>query len=134
MPTKEEAKEYQYTFDPVPMDEPPMPPNIFHHYFSDPQHVEDVAAWITRFPKLDGKSLNFAGERLAKGWGVEILEDRNWTIFVVANTLLIFLSGVIAAIYARVTGDNQTAVAIGAWLSAMQTIVASAILYRWTDA
>lgn len=132
VPNAREAQEHRYTFVPMPMDEPPMDARTFNHYFHKPHLADDSATWIARFPQLLDASLFYGSEKLAKGWGVEIVEDRNWVLFVGANVLLLLVSGLLAALYACVADDRQTGVALGAWLTAVQGLGTTALFLRWT--
>ena len=134
MPNELEAKIHKYTFIPVPMDPlPPIDPRTFNHYIHKPHAAEAVEKWVKRFPKLRDASLFYAQEQLAKGWGIEITEDRNWPLFLYANLTGLLLSGGVAALYASLKSDVQTAVAIGAWLSAVQTFAVTILFWRWTN-
>jgi len=133
MPSKHEAKQYYYAFDPMPMDEPPIDNRTFRHYLKHPHLADPSQVWMARFPQLNGASLYWKSEKLAKGWGMEITEERNlWVIFG-CNFVSLLLSGTVATIYAFYSKDNATGVAIGAWLTAVQTIVVSALLWHWTS-
>jgi hypothetical protein len=132
MPSESEAKQYHYDFDPMPMDEPPIDSRTFHHYFKNPHLADPSQTWMTRFPQLNHDSLYYNAEKLAKGWGMEITEDRNPWLFVVCNLISLLFSGAMAAIYAVLTKDNATGVAIGAWLTTVQAIIVTAVLWRWT--
>ncbi|KAL9055750.1 MAG: hypothetical protein Q9162_003386 [Coniocarpon cinnabarinum] len=132
-PTPKQARDFNYTFKPSPMDEPPMPSPIFNHYFQHPRPTHNTAKWIKRFPQLLDTSLFYNNEELAKGWGIEIIEDRNWLLLICANIIALLIGGATATIYAVCTKDVQTGVAIGTWLCAAQTLTLNALLWRWTD-
>ena len=133
VPDPKDAQQYKYVFDPMPMDEPPMDARTFNHYFHKPHPADDTNVWITRFPQLCDTSLFYNNERLAKGWGIEIIEDRNWRLFVCANVLALLASGAVAAVFSYTKDDRLTGVAIGAWLSTVQTLGITALLWHWTD-
>ncbi|KAL8838918.1 MAG: hypothetical protein Q9170_001955 [Blastenia crenularia] len=132
VPSPQEAQQYKYAFDPVPMDEPPIDTRTFNHYFHKPHLSDSTETWIKRFPQLQDVSLFHSNEKLAKGWGIEIIEDRNWILIVCVNLASLLLSGGVAGIYAYYMRDSQTAVAIGAWLSAVQMMVVTAFTWQWT--
>lgn len=69
VPNPQEAKDYHYTFEPVPMDEPPMDTRTFNHYFHKPRHAEWEQIWVTRFPRLHSASLYHSNKFLPKGRG-----------------------------------------------------------------
>ncbi|KAL6714320.1 hypothetical protein ACLMJK_007743 [Lecanora helva] len=133
MPKPEEARHYKYVFDPVPMDEPPMDKRTFNHYFHKPHLADDSATWVRRFPQLSDKSLFYSQEKLAKGWGIEITEDKNWMLFIWANVFALIISGAVAGISSWLMDDNQAGVAIGTWLTAVQTLITTALFWRWTN-
>ena len=132
VPQPQEAKTYNYVFNPVPMDEPPMDERTFNHYFHKPHEADGAATWITRFPQLIDSSFN-SKEKLAKGWGIEIIEARNWMLFFYANVIALLLSGIIAGLISFYMHDKQTGVAIGAWLSTIQTLMVTALFWQWTN-
>lgn len=133
VPEPQEAQRYKYVFDPIPMDEPPMDKRLFNHYFHKLHLADTSATWIRRFPQLSDTSLFYGQEKLAKGWGIEITEDRNWMLFTCANILALIVSGTVAGISAWSMGDKQTGVAIGAWLTAVQTLTITAVFWHWTN-
>lgn len=132
MPKKDEAQLYHYEFDPVPMDEPPIDSNTFNHYFHKPHLLDPLAAWIKRFPELNNASFYWGDKKLAIAWGFEIVEDRNWMLFVGANLIALLVSGAVAGVSAYFMNDNATGVAIGAWLTAVQTLLVSGLFWHWT--
>lgn len=133
VPNPQEALNYHYISDPVPMDEPPMDARTFNHYFHKPHEAHADDTWIQRFPQLLDVSLFYSQEKLAKGWGIEIIEDKNWMVFVCANVAVLLLSGAFAGLYSYGKSDAPTGVAIGAWLTAVQGLGVNALLWRWTN-
>ncbi|KAL8811659.1 MAG: hypothetical protein Q9200_001629 [Gallowayella weberi] len=133
VPKPQEARDHNYIFDPIPMDEPPIDSRTFNHYFHKPHLGDPSVTWIKRFPQLQDSSLFYSNEKLAKGWGIEITEDRNWILFVCANLMALMLSGTIAGLYIFLAKDAQTGVAIGAWLSAVQTLGVNGLFWHWTN-
>jgi len=133
MPDISDAHQYHYSFDPIPIDELPIDSRTFHHCLQNPHFADPSQAWMKRLPQLHDASLYYKPEKLAKGWGMEITEDRNWSMFVVCNLASLLVSGVVAGLYARFMKDNATGIAICAWLTAVQTLVVSAVFWRWTS-
>lgn len=132
MPNSADANRYNYVFDPMPMDEPPIDADTFNHYFHKPHLANLCAVWIERFPQLHGASLFYSTDR-PPSWGFEIVEERNWFIFATLNVVGLLLSGLIAFLSAWFLKDNPTGVAIGAWLSAVQTLVVTVLFWHWTN-
>ncbi|KAL9087902.1 MAG: hypothetical protein Q9165_006464 [Trypethelium subeluteriae] len=132
VPTEEEAAQYKYTFDPIPMDEPPMDPRTFNHYFRYPHEADTDATWIERFPKLEDVSLYWNGPKLAKGWGIEITEERNWMLFVCATLIGLLISGTVAGLCAHFMHNISAGLAIGSWLSAVQSLANAALFLHWS--
>ena len=133
MPEPEEAKHYKYVFDPVPMDEPPMPAHIFNHYFHKPHLADTSAKWITRFPQLADSSLFYSHEKLAKGWGIEITEDRNWTLFMCATIFVLLINGVIAGLASWLMRNKAIGVGIGTWLTVVESLIITVVFWHWTN-
>ena len=133
MPKKDEVLHYKYVFDPVPMDEPPMDKATFNHYFHKPHLADTSATWITRFPQLSDTSLFYTGGKLAKGWGIEITEERNWILLMCENTLALLIIGAVAGVSSWLMKDKATGVAIGIWLTAVQTLTVTLVFWRWTN-
>ena len=115
------------------MDEPPMAKHLFNHYFHKPHFADVAATWVTRFPQLNDSSLFYSNQKLAKGWGIEITEERNWMLFLFANLLSLSVSGAVAGVSSHYMKDRQTGVAIGAWLTAVQTLILTALFWHWTN-
>ena len=133
VPLPHEAKTYRYIFDPIPMDEPPIDARTFNHYFHKIHQADEDDTWITRFPQLQDSSLFYGNEKLAKGWGIEIIEAPNWMLFLIVNLWGLLFSGAVAALTCILMHDNQTGVAIGAWLSAVQMLTITALFWQWTS-
>jgi hypothetical protein len=133
VPPVEEVQLGRYEYQPIPMDEPPMPSNLFIHYFNKNTTAHNEAIWSTRFPIKLQESLFYTRKPLTEGWGIEITEGPNWLIFCTVMVIVLVLSGVIAIIYVQFTGDKPTGVAIGAWLTAVQAMAAAAGFFKWTS-
>ncbi|KAL8684135.1 MAG: hypothetical protein Q9224_006584, partial [Gallowayella concinna] len=99
VPKPQEAHKHNYIFEPMPMDEPPIDSRTFNHYFHKPHLGDPSVTWIKRFPQLQDSSLFYSNEKLAKGWGIEIIEDRNWILFVCANMMALLLSATVSGLY-----------------------------------
>ncbi|KAK5164362.1 uncharacterized protein LTR77_010058 [Saxophila tyrrhenica] len=132
MPTIYDARDHSYSFDPMPMDEPSIDSRTFNHYFHKPHLCDKSRIWITRLPQLHGASFYWSTERLKKGWGLEIVEERNWMILACVNLIILLLSGGLAAISACVLHDNPTGVAIGTWLTTVQALAATTVFWHFT--
>jgi hypothetical protein len=97
---------------------------FFHHFYAPPeQHPESF--WGERLPWKLGDSL------LPKeqGWGIHLEEQPNWSLFALYMAMLMLLSGLVAILYSLKTGDSQTAVAIGAWLTTVQGMLMTAVFF-----
>jgi hypothetical protein len=79
--------------------------------------------------QLHDVSLFDGDGKFAQGWGFEIMEDRNWMMFVCANLVSLLMSGALVGLSAK---DNATGVAIWTWLTgtAMQTLVITALFWH----
>jgi hypothetical protein len=69
---------------------------------------------------------------MSHGWGIYLEERSNWHLFAVLMFVLLLSSGVVAGIYSWKTKDHPTGVAIGAWLTAVQTMGVAAVFFWWT--
>ena len=133
IPPQSEVEKGRYSYQPCPIDEPPMHTNTFMHYFyfSDAsKHATSL--WGPRLPRKLGYPLTSCAEPLAQGWGVEIQEQPHWAMFATLMFLLLILSGLVAGTYCLKTGDHQTGIAIGAWLTSVQTMGVTAFFFWWT--
>jgi hypothetical membrane protein len=81
--------------------------------------------WGMRLPRKLGPGL----APMAQGWGIYLEERPDWALFAAFMFLLSLISGLVAGLYCWRTGDNQTGVAIGAWLTAVQGMGMSAIFF-----
>lgn len=68
---------------------------------------------------------------MTKGWGIHLEESPDWPLFAAANFVSLLASGLVAGIYSWKTGDTATGVAIGARLTATQTMGMTAIFFWW---
>jgi hypothetical protein len=106
-----------------------MPSHIFMHYFLTSQDEQPETLWGPRLPQKLGASLLFSKDPLPIGWGIQVIEGPNWGLFWSIQAISTALSGVVAGIYAACTKDRATAVAIGAWMVAVQTMAMAAIFF-----
>lgn len=83
--------------------------------------------WCMRLPWKLGPGLT----PMAKGWGIHIEERSDWPLFAAFMFLFLLLSGLVAGIYSFKTGDHQTGVAIGTWLTAVQAAGMTALFFWW---
>jgi len=130
IPPKKYVDEGKYLYHPCPIDEPPMTSNWFMHYFNfidGSKHHSNI--WGTRLPKKLYESLANSPEPLANGWGIKIVEGPNWALLSIFMFSFILISGLVAGTYAGITHDNQTGVAIGAWLTTIQAMGLTAIFF-----
>ena len=111
-----------------------MNQRLFNHFFQKPHKAGDEDFWVARFPKLQDASLFYDKNKLAVGWGIEIVEKGNWELFLGVNLAALMISGAVAGISCWALKDNQTGISIGAWLSAVQTVTLSLLFLRWTNA
>ena len=132
IPSTDKVQNREYEYDPVPMDEPPMPPAIFLHYFSKVTAAHNQALWTTRFPHKLNESIFFSPKPLAEGWGIEIAEGPNWLLFSIVMFVALLLSGLAAGLYGQSMKDPATAVAIGSWLTAVQALGVAILFFWWT--
>lgn len=127
IPPEREVKAGNYVYLPCPMDEIPIDSNLFMHHFYRPASQHPDALWGERLPWRLGPSL----VPMAKGWGVHLVERPDWPLFAAIMSLCSLLSGMIAGIYSWKTGDHSTGVAIGAWLTGIQAMGITAMLFFW---
>lgn len=81
--------------------------------------------WSPRLPwKLEGWMAQV-------GWGIHLEEEPSWPLFTTLMFSFLMVSGLVAGIFAWKTGDNSTGVAIGTWLTAVQTMGATVLFFWW---
>jgi hypothetical protein len=81
--------------------------------------------WSPRLPWRTGNPV----KELGYGWGVLLEEGLNWPVFLLLMFLVVVLSGLFVGIYAFKTQDHSTAVSIGTWLTAVQTLGVALVFY-----
>lgn len=105
-----------------------MDSRTFLHHFYLPASKHPEIMWGPRLPRKLGDSLG----PMAQGWGIHLVERPDWPLFSAIMSILILISGAIAGVYGWKNGDPATGVAIGAWLTAVETLAASAVFFWWT--
>lgn len=133
VPPPKEVQQGHYDYNPVPMDEPPMPSNVFIHYFTKITEAHTEPIWSSRLPVKLQESLYYSRKPLTEGWGIEILEGPNWLLFCFVMVLILLFSGAVAVICSHYTADKPTGIAIGAWLTAVQTMAVTSLFFKWTS-
>lgn len=134
IPPPREVEEKRYVYEPIPMDaDMPMPSSEFHHYLtktSPESHPNRL--WARRLPEKLRSSLMFS-DPLTGGWGIEIVESPNWLLIWFYNLLGLLFDGLVAFLYAHLSAkkDVQSAIAIGAWLFAVQAFAGGIIFLKY---
>jgi hypothetical protein len=127
IPSEEEVDAGNYKYDPCPIDGLPIHHITFFHHFYAPASKHPDSMWAARLPWKLGPGLG----PMAQGWGIQLEEHANWPLFAAFMCFLLLLSGIVAVIYCWRTGDHSTGVAIGAWLTAVQTMGITAVFFWW---
>jgi hypothetical protein len=68
---------------------------------------------------------------MAQGWGIHLEERPDWPLFAAMNFILLLVSGMVTGIYSWKMKDTQTGVALGAWLTAVQTMGLTVVFFWW---
>ena len=131
VPPEIEVREGRYHYIPCPIDEPPMPSNVFMHYFTSAANVHNTNLWGSRLPQKLGASLFFSNEPLSTGWGILIVEGPNWFLFWTAMIICLVVNGLLIGLYSRFRNDNPSGVAIGSYLLSIQAMGLTAMFYKW---
>lgn len=133
IPPKSEVEARRYSYQPCPIDEPPVPHTAFMHLFLyGDASKHPLAQWGPRLPRKVGDPFAVSGQSLALGWGVEIQERPHWAMFTASMFLVLLLSGLVAGIYSWRTGDHQSGIAIGTWLTSTQAMAVATLFFWWT--
>ncbi|OWY45676.1 hypothetical protein AALT_g10501 [Alternaria alternata] len=119
---------HNYDYNPCPMKVRPMDSRVFFHHFYAPKTEHPDVFWSERLPWKVGPAL----EPKDVGWGIHLEESPDRPLFAALMCLLLLLSGAVAGIYAWLMKDNATGVAIGAWLTAVQTLGITAVFFWWS--
>jgi hypothetical protein len=106
-----------------------MPSEVFMHFFERPSLFHDVHFWGPRLPRKVGPTQE---SHSAEGWGIRLVERPDWPMFAALMSVLVLMSGMVAGLYAWATGDRPTGVAIGTWLTTVQTLGATAVFFWWS--
>lgn len=130
VPPLEEVESGRYEFD-NKIAGPPIPPHSFIHFLTKETPAHTEAIWTKRFPQKLKDSVFYGAKPLDKEWGIEIVETRNWLLLCILQLSGLLLSGALAAVYAVVTGDRASGIAIGSWCSAVQGLVVAILFFRW---
>jgi hypothetical protein len=120
-----------YEYNPCPIESPPMDSDTFMHYFYSPSCAYDESLWATRLPKRVDDALTDSNETLPQGWGIRIEERPHWRMFTFLMIVILLISALVAGLYSWKTGDNQTGVAIGAWLTTTQAAGLVGLFFWW---
>ena len=99
VPSLQGAQRFHYTFNPVPINERPVDPQIFNNYFHCPHAADSAETWVSSFPMLEDASLYYGTKKLAKGWGIEIVEERRWRLLMSCNVFALLLSGGVSLLF-----------------------------------
>jgi len=83
--------------------------------------------WGPRIPRKLGPGLT----PMSHGWGIFLEERPDWHLFTIIMFFFLLLSGMVAGLYSWRTQDHQTGVAIGTWLTAVQTMGGAAVFFWW---
>jgi hypothetical protein len=87
---------------------------------------------MPRLPrKLKTSIMNEGAASVAIGWGVHIDEGINYKVFFWINFILVLLSGLIAAVWAKDKGDFQGAMGFSCWVIAVGNTLLFAGVYRY---
>lgn len=104
-----------------------MDSRTFFHHFYAPAEQHTGSIWGERLPWKVGPAL----EPKAHGWGIHLEEHPYWPFFTALMFGVVFLSATAAGIYVWRTGDSQTAVGIGTWLTAIQAAGIPVLFFWW---
>jgi hypothetical protein len=103
--------------------------DTFLHYLETPAVKHPDRIWTPRLPLKFGERLGTSHTPLTPAWGIQILEGINHVLFIFAMFIIVLLSSVIAGIYGWRTHNNQTAIAIGPWLTTVQAMAVTMIFF-----
>jgi hypothetical protein len=109
-----------------------MDPEIFMHFFSKVTLAHNEAIWTTRFPQKLDNSLFYGAKPLTVGWGIQIAEGPNWLLFSTCMLIALLISGAVAALYGHFAKDIPSGITIGTWLTAVQGLVLTILLFVWS--
>ena len=98
------------------------------HHFKAPASKHPDTIWGPRLPWKLGSEV----KTMEQGWGIHLVEGPDWPLFWALMATILVLTGLIAGLYSWKTGDSQTGVAVGAWLTAVQGMATPAVFF-WTS-
>ncbi|CVL07632.1 uncharacterized protein FMAN_14509 [Fusarium mangiferae] len=127
IPPKEEVDAGKYVYTPCPIEEIPMYSRTFFHHFYSPASKHPYAFWGMRLPRKLGPKLG----PMTQGWEIHLEERPDWSLFTLLMFILLLLSGLIAGLYSWRTGDHQSGIAIGTWLTSVQAMGITALCLWW---
>jgi hypothetical protein len=110
------------------MDEPSIDNRTSFHHFYSPASQHPDKMWDPRLPRKLGPSLAPMGQ----AWSIHLEQRPDWPLFAALNLICLLVSGAIAGFYSWKMNDKQTGVAIGAWLTAVQTMGVTAVFFWWS--
>lgn len=133
LPPEEEVIAERYQYKPCPLrPPPPIPSNIFVHYFnSSANHPRSV--WIDRLPKKLRESIQNSHEPLPIGWGIHIIEGPNRHAIFWMLVLFACLSLLASCMWTVLKGDIQGGFGVGAWMVSVPSVVMLAFVFKWSD-
>ncbi|KAF2117486.1 hypothetical protein BDV96DRAFT_644901 [Lophiotrema nucula] len=126
----------EYKCDPVPADtEPPIPPELFWHLFTEPDCVKNTQKWIlAQVPKRIKDELEGDMSKAVFGWGVDFQEG--WSPFKVTLLILggfVMSSIVFGVVWTVMKKDLQGAFGVSSWLVTLGAILLTLIVIRKSE-
>jgi hypothetical protein len=102
------------------------------HYLTSSTKKHDHSIWGPRLPqKLNESALSLGiGEN---SWGIYILNGLEWELITLIMVVCAILGLFISAIYCVLTKDNQTGLAIGAYVAALQAMGLTLFIVKRTS-
>ena len=133
VPPKEEVVSKHYEYAPCPLDAlPPIPDNIFLHYFTNPgPHRRPL--WLQRLPKKVEVSILGSNDELVTGWGIHIIEGPNWVAVWLVALCITCTSGVFRTLWAVYRSDVSGAFGVASWISSVLTILMMVCFSQWSQ-
>lgn len=133
IPPQREVDSKRYTYSPCPLEDPPMPSEIFLHYLTCTAS-QPSSAWLPRLPKkLDPSILCFTSS-INEGWGIHINEGPNWFVICMVNLIMMVISGIAAGLWKLYTNDFQGAFGFAGWIVGVVNAVLLVYIVRWNGA
>lgn len=130
VPPETAVTEGRYSYTPCPIHEPPVPDNIFMHLLSAAGEHSDLNG-AREFRKKSErvfctttlKHYLWHGESDPRKPKLVPVLDYSGPVYCI--------EWVVSVIYAVLSKDRATAVAIGAWIVAVQTMFTGALFFTW---